>query len=76
MNLTLNVTAVTIVSTGATDKIKIDFDGPSPFPELQLQSPGKYDPSLSIETKKDYGLQWVKSIGISDDIIEVISSRS
>ena len=72
MNLALNVTAVTIVSTGATDKIKIDFDGNSPFPELQSTSPGGYNPYFSIETKKGYGLQWVKSLGISDNIIEVI----
>ena len=72
MKLNIKITSVSIITSNGTDKVKIHFDGPTPFPELQALQPGEYNPCFSVETRKGYGVQWVKSLGVPDNLIEVV----
>jgi hypothetical protein len=55
------VTKIVIVRDVGTDKISFSFDGaPSPFPEMDLQEPGKYEPHYTIEVRRGYAEEWLK----------------
>lgn len=56
-NLILNVTKITVLIQGGTDKITLYFNAPSPFPEM------KYPANAVIEARQGYGVEsfWVAS---------------
>jgi hypothetical protein len=73
--LNVSIISVTVLTGSGTDLVSIKFEGPSPFPEIQASSPEQdYGPSLKVETRKGYALEWLKSIGVPMDLVNVIDS--
>ena len=73
--LSVSVISVTVLTGSGTDLISIKFEGSSPYPEIQAESPDQdYGPSFKVETRKGYALEWLKSIGVPMDLINVIDS--
>lgn len=71
--LNVSIISVTVLTRSGTDLVSIKFEGPSPFPEVQDESPDQdYGPSFKVETRKGYALEWLKSIGVSMDLVKVI----
>lgn len=49
---------------GGTDRIHFELIGPTPFPELDAESPGQYPPRFELVTRRGYAEQWLVSVGI------------
>jgi hypothetical protein len=73
-HLDFNCTRITVFRrrSGGTDLITFDVVGSTPFPELDADQPGAYQPCLSIETRRGYAEQWLRLNGFSPDMVEVI----
>jgi len=68
-----------ILRPGHVDKISIQIEGTSPFPELEAAGPGKYPPYLEIQSREGYGLTWLQinlNILTGDPRLEVIDTSS
>jgi len=71
MILNVKINKVTVVRISGADKIEFEFDGPSPFPELEKADPGDYPPYLRIECRRGYAEKWLAQIGITEfEVIE------
>jgi hypothetical protein len=64
--LTLKVRKAIVVSGRGNDKCSIDVEAPTQFPNLG------YEPFLSFDTSPGHGVQWLVSLGIPRELIEVI----
>lgn len=75
--LDVKVLAVKVILADGTDTVLIEFEGPTSYPELNAQFPntGYEHPCFKVEARKGYGAEWVKSLGIPDDLVRVINTR-
>jgi len=65
MMLPFPIKKVVVLLTHGTDKISIDLDGPTPFPEMQ------YALHANIDARAGYGVQWVRdNLGITPEVID------
>ncbi len=71
-NLILNVTKITVLIQGGTDKITLYFNAPSPFPEM------KYPANAVIEARQGYGVEWCRTVlgREPDEIIDTEKLRA
>jgi hypothetical protein len=67
IDITLKVKKITILLHEGTDRISLELDAPSPFPEM------KYKASAVIEARHGYGVEWCRTVlgREPDEIIEV-----
>ncbi len=65
---------VQLVRATGTDQISIEVEGPTPFPELDAREPGKYPPTMRVETRRGYAEEWLTGMGISMADVEVIDT--
>jgi hypothetical protein len=57
---------VLVVSKDGTDRLNIQLDMPTPFPEM------KYPGTFTLEVRKGYGTQWCReNLGIEPEILDV-----
>ncbi len=72
---TLKITKVTVLSVvGAAEQVLFEVEGPTPFPELDAQDPGKYTPVVKMECRRGYALQWLEQMGVDLSTVTVISN--
>lgn len=63
--ITLKVKSCTVIQTHGTDKIYLNIDIPTAFPEM------KYETSFQTEARQGYGEEWCKTyLGLVPDIIK------
>jgi len=73
--LNVSITSVVVITGSGTDLVEIKFEGSTPFPELQAESPNDdYGPAFRVETRKGYALEWLKSIGVPSEMVRVIET--
>lgn len=63
--VTLNVKRVVVIMSNGTDKIMMEVDAPTAFPEM------RYEPCAEFEARHGYGAQWVRQVfGIEPEVID------
>lgn len=68
MKLNLDVLKVIVLTGVGTDKISIYFNGPTSYPSWMPD----YQPSLSIDVARGYGVEYCKNVfGIDPEVINI-----
>jgi hypothetical protein len=69
--LTLKVKRAVVVVNIGVDRISLELDLPTPFPEM------KYEASALIEARHGYGEQWCREVlGMEPEVIDITHLRS
>jgi hypothetical protein len=64
MKITLDVKEVKVLLTNGTDRICLELNAPTPYPEM------KYEATACIEARYGYGETWCKEVlGITPKVI-------
>lgn len=72
LDLHLVVTKIQILRIRGTDKISFQFEGPSPFPEMESREPGKYPAEFFVETRRGYAESYLRKLGINPSMAELV----
>jgi hypothetical protein len=65
VKITLDVKRVTVLISTGTDKIDLELNAPTSFPEMG------YPASAGIEARHGYGVEWCKTVlGVDPEIID------
>lgn len=75
--LLINVIEVRVILNDGTDLIMVYFQGPTSYPELNTQFPntGFENPCFNVNVQKGFGVEWVKQLGIPDELVTVIQTN-
>ena len=72
---TLKVTKVILVRRAHdTDQVYFRLEGPSPFPEMEAEKPGRYPPNCSVQVRQGYAEEWLQGMGIDPSEAELIEA--
>ena len=75
ISVTLKVAKTTIVRrSGYTDQVLFQLEGPTPFPEMDAQEPGKYPPHCSMEVRRGYAEEWLRGMGVDPSEAQLIEA--
>lgn len=72
MQFPLNIKKVVVLTCDGADEVLLHFEGTTSFPKLSAQLPTEYNPLAKIQAEKGYGREWVRKLGISDDLVQEI----